>query len=220
MARAKVSAPVVPSPATESQEATVTETTPVAAPAPADTKLAAVNALLTEHFAGDPARLIRTMLNTVDRETALRACFGRTWNADRTEARYYLAGETVACAKGKDGLWRFGESRFAAKDRAGNERTNSFGRDGDPQATESRATKNGLAAWRNGVLWAITERETERAASAPRQTAEHAGEIARLEQRAKDAETAAARTEKMLERLLAKVDPAALAALTATEDAG
>jgi len=189
-------------------------------------KTEAVNALISAHFNGNASTMLRTVLRSVDPDIRNRALFNRRANADGSVITYDLCGTIGTITRDSSGRFRQDGFLMHARDKSDNTFEKRFG---DGTSTYDNVTtpeKNMLAGWRNGVIWILNERETERvkhSGADSKALAEMQAKLAQAEARATQAEAQAkANAEanaQALQDMSTKVD-ALLASLLAKQETG
>ena len=187
-------------------------------------KTESVNALVSAHFSGNVTTMLRTILRSIDPDVRNRALFTRRANADGSVITYDLCGYTGTITRDSSGRFRQDGFLMNARDKSGNVFEKRFG---DGTSTYDNVTtpeKNMLAGWRNGVIWILNERETERvkhSGTDSKALADMQAKLAEAEARAQRAEAQARENAEAqahaLQSMNDKVD-SLLAALLAKQE--
>lgn len=158
----------------------------------------ALNGYVLAHMSGDYARLLRSLVRTLPHDVRNRGLFTRKRNADGSVISYDLCGYTGNVVRDASGRFRQDGFEMHASDKSGNTFRKTFG---DGTSTYDNVTtpeKNMLAGWRNGVIWILNERETERVSHSQadaKALAEAERKLADAEKRASEAEAKLANTQ-------------------------
>lgn len=181
----------------------------------------AVNALIAAHFDGSILKFVRSVLRSVDYDTRNRALFQRrevrNASGDVTQVTYELCGFSGTITRDASGKFRQDGFLMQARDASKNEFEKRFGDGSTLYDALDTPQKNMLAGFRNGILWILNERDTERKVSRGSVDAQALTDmerkLAEAEKRAKEAEARAetyahlqASQAQSLEKILAMLD--------------
>lgn len=147
------------------------------------------NELCASEFSNDHVSMLRSHFQACDELTQQRALIRRTLSSDAKTWTYDVYGYVATCVKQENNQWKFSGFTMRAYDANGVESKTSYGVATDAHFEEARATRNGFAGFRIGLLKVLSERETinSGASNAAQQVASANAEKAQAQAQAQQA---------------------------------